>query len=130
MRVEDLIGPPAPVVPSRLSVAYARKVADLKSAGMLLVEEDGRLVGIAERRELDRVEDEASLKSCMRRLALTVSPTATLERARHLLIKHQLSALPVVAGMFVVGSISRQAVERALSGRTTTPVPIALRAAA
>ena len=129
VRVEDVLGPPAPVVPIRLSVAYARKIAELKSATLLVVEEDGRLVGVVERRDLDRADDEGSLTGCMRRLALTVAPTATIERARDLLVKHQLSALPVVAGMFVVGSVSRQVVERALAGRASA-LPASMRAAA
>jgi CBS domain-containing protein len=62
-------------------------------------------------------------------LALTVSPSATVDRARELMVKHQLTVLPVVAGMFVVGSVSRHAVERALAGRASA-APVSVRAAA
>lgn len=128
-RVGDLVGPPAPIVPFRLSVGHARKIAALKSATLLLVEQDGQLVGLVDKRDLDRAADDEPLDRCIRRLVLGLAPTAPVERARELLLKHRLSALPVVAGMFVIGCVSREAVERALAGRARPPV-VTLRAAA
>jgi CBS domain-containing protein len=115
---------PAPIVPSHLSMGAARKVAALRSASLLLIEADGRLVGVLDDRALAGAPDADLVEAWRTPLVVAVQPTTTAGRARELLAEHRAACLPVTAGMFVIGTISRERLERALSD----PVRIAQRA--
>ncbi len=58
--VADLMAGPAPIVPSHLTMAAARKIAALKSVGWLLVEAEGRLIGVLDQRALSASRDDDS----------------------------------------------------------------------
>ena len=113
--IDTFMTGPAAIVPWQLSVSAARKVAALRPMGLLLVEADGVLVGMVDGRALDGAADTDPVTACMKSLRFGVRPTMTVARARELLILHRLTALPVVVGRFLVGTISRQAVERAIA---------------
>jgi hypothetical protein len=109
---------PAPIIPCRLTMRAARKIAALKSAAWLLVEDDGGLLGVVDPGTLAVSGDDDLVPARMRRLWLAVPATATAARAHVLLSRRFLAWAPVVAGMFVVGAVSRDALSRALSART------------
>jgi CBS domain-containing protein len=113
--VADLMGKVSPVVPSHLPVWAARKIAQLKKAPAIFVEAEGRLLGVVETRALGDAPDGDLLSAHLQLMSLSVQPTTSLERARELLLRQQVSCLPVAAGMFLVGTISRADVERALA---------------
>jgi CBS domain-containing protein len=113
--VADLMTRPQPVVPSHLSMGAARKIARLKAADSLIVEDKGCLVGILDSEILRSGSDEQRVGDCLKPLSSCLSPTTTLESARALLIQHGVGSLPVAAGPFLVGSLSRSAVERSLA---------------
>jgi CBS domain-containing protein len=113
--VADVMGRVAPVAPSHLPVWAARKIAQLKKAQAIFVEAEGRLFGVVEARVLDRAPDGDPLSAHMRPIFFSVQPTTSVARVRELLIRQRVSCLPVAAGMFLVGTISRADVERALA---------------
>jgi CBS domain-containing protein len=107
-------------VPPWISMAAARKVAALKSAELLLVAEEDRLLGFVIVSELGDAPDEDKVSARLRGAdalrgwrALSVTPATPAARARQIMLKNRLACLPVLAGSFVVGAITRDAIERA-----------------
>jgi CBS domain-containing protein len=116
-RIGDLPIRSVPIVPAHLSMTAARKIAELKRAVVLFVERDGRLVGILDERALVEAPDDCEIAARMRPIGLCLRPTTSAARARELFLRARTSALPVAAGAFLLGSVSRADVERALSRR-------------
>lgn len=112
-------------VPQTITIAAARKIASLKGADDLLVEEDGQLVGILCGTDLTAAPEQELVSAWSRRPAAWLHPMTPAVRARELMLKTGLGCLPVLAGTWLVGVVTRDAVERAL-GRP----PQHLRAAA
>jgi CBS domain-containing protein len=122
LRVIDVMGKPQPIVPSHILMGAARKIARLKSAEALIVEEKGSLVGFLDGRRLREAPDDRRVDACLEPLHLFLAPTTTVAEARALLLESGASSLPVAAGPFLIGSVSRAAVERSFS-RTNTALP-------
>ena len=116
-RVGDLPIRALPIIPAHLSMAAARKIAELKRATVLFVERDGRLMGTLDEHALVDAPDEAEVSGCLRMIELCLGPSTTAERAQELFIRSCTTALPVAAGAFLLGAISRADVERALRSR-------------
>jgi len=114
--VMDLMGDPPPIVPAHLKMAAARKIARLKGADLLLVEDSGQMVGVIDGYTLEAADEDALVSDGMKPVAPCVRPDNSAHRARDLLARHGLPALLVSVGRFVVGVVSRAAVERALAG--------------
>jgi CBS domain-containing protein len=115
--VMDLMGDPPPIAPAHLKMAAARKIAQLKGADMLLVEDDsGRILGVVDGYTLQGADDNALVSDGMKPVCPCVRPDSSAHRARDLLARHSLPALLVIVGRFVVGVVSRAAIERALAG--------------
>jgi len=112
----DLMGDPPPIVPAHLTMAAARKIARLKSADLLLVEDSGQMVGVIDGYTLEAAEPNAVVSDGMKPVAPFLRPDNSAHRARDLLARHSLPALLVTVGRFVVGVVSRAAIERALAG--------------
>ena len=127
--VADVMGRAAPVAPSHLPVWAARKIAQLRKAQAVFVEAEGRLFGVVETRVLGRAPDADPLSAHMRPIFFSVQPTTSVARVRELLIRQRVSCLPVAAGAFLVGTISRADVERALA-KVPPPAPNVLARAA
>jgi len=115
VRIADVGFRAAPVLPLRLTVGAARKVARLKSAPIVLVEEAGRLVGLLDERTLATSDDDAPIARRLRPILFSLNPAVTAARARELFIKQNVSALPVAAGALLLGVVARDDVERALA---------------
>lgn len=116
-RVGDLALGAAPVLPAHLPMSAGRKVAELKAATLLLVERDGRLVGVVDQNALLAAADDARLGDAMKGLDVCLTPATPLARARELFARAGAAALPVAAGAFLLGVVQRSAVERALRHR-------------
>ncbi len=130
--VGHVMTPPHPIVPMHISMAAARKVASLKSADALLVEDGGSLAGFIDSRVLRTAKDGDRVADCVQPLGFCLSPTTTVARARELLTEHCALSFLVAAGGFLLGSISRAAVERSLGGSAPasarlSPAPAARR---
>ena len=118
-RVGDLPIRAVPVIPAHLSMAAARKIAELKRAAALFVERDGQLMGSLDQHALLEAPDDANVAACLRTIELCLRPTTSAERALELFARSRTTALPVAAGAFLLGAISRADVERALRSRRT-----------
>jgi hypothetical protein len=82
LQVADLTLIPAPVIPAHLTMAAARKVAELKSSSIVLVERDGVLVGIIDQPALTASADDARTGAAMRPLDVCLGATTSLACAR------------------------------------------------
>ncbi|HXJ22680.1 MAG TPA: CBS domain-containing protein [Polyangia bacterium] len=112
--VGDLPVLAAPALPAHLPMSAARKVAALKKASLLLAERDGRLVGVVDERALMSAADDSAVGDVMKRLDHCLTPAMPIVRARELLLRTGADALPVVAGAFLLGVVTRAAIERAV----------------
>jgi len=122
--VYDVMSACAAAVPPWLSVAAARKIVLLKAVDHLLVEQGGRLTGIVSGIDLDAASGEVAVGALARPLTLSVRPTTPLARARHLMLKNGVGCLPVFAGVWLLGLVTRDAVERALRARDHRAVTV------
>jgi CBS domain-containing protein len=123
-------------IPSWISMAAARKIAALKKAEHLLVEDHGQLVGVVSGSDMLAAPGDDTVGAWTMRARISVSPMTPIARARHLMAKNRLPCLPVLAGAFLVGLVTREAVERAIAraarteqarlGSSQTPAPAAL----
>ena len=105
-----------PVIPSHLSMDAARKVAVLKQIPLLLVERDGHIVGTIDERGFATDYDLAALAAAaMTPLQAYLRPATPVTEARELFVRARAGVLPVVAGGFVLGAVTRADVERARS---------------
>jgi acetoin utilization protein AcuB len=80
------------------------------------VVQDGALVGILTDRDIRRhvgVEERTRIGAAMSETPLSVSPQTTIEEAVQLMLKHQISGLPVIENGQVVGIITTSDVLRA-----------------
>jgi signal-transduction protein with cAMP-binding, CBS, and nucleotidyltransferase domain len=130
VRIADVTIRSAPVIPLGLNLGAARKVARLKSSAVVLVEEAGALVGLLDERVLATADDDEPIARRLRPILFSLQPTATAARARELFVKQNVSALPVAAGAFLLGVVSRADVERALAQADSRSQPGGRRAAA
>jgi CBS domain-containing protein len=130
VRVADVTIRSAPVVPLKLTVGAARKVARLKSSTVVLVEEAGRLVGLLDERALATAADDEPIARRLRPILFSLQPTASVARARELFVKQNVTALPVSAGAFLLGVVARADVERALAVADASVPAVGRRAAA
>ena len=89
------------------------------------VVQDGVLVGILTDRDLRQyvgVEERTRIEAAMTETPLTIPPTLTVEEATQLLLKHQISGLPVLESGQLVGIITTSDILHAfleLTGATT-----------
>jgi len=113
LRVGDLPIRPVPVVPAHLSMAAARKVAQLKQTSLLLVERDDHIVGTIDDRALAADHDLTAVAAAMRPLVTSLRRSTPLTEARDCFIRAGVEILPVVVGGFILGAIALRDVERA-----------------
>jgi len=112
-RIGDLPMHPIPVIPLHLAMGAARKVAALKRVALLLVESEEHLVGIVDERALATSTDETPIAAAMTPLEICLRPAMTAAEARALFAQTRAAVLPVIAGGFVLGAITRGDVEQA-----------------
>ena len=115
VRVGDLPIRRVPVIPAHLSMGAARKVAQLKQVSLLLVERDDRIVGTIDERALAADHDLTAVAAAMRPLAQWLRPATPASEAREQFIRARAAILPVIAGGFILGAVTRSDVERARS---------------
>ena len=113
--VVDVMITSAPAVPPWIPVRAARQVAELKATAHLLVEENGRLLGLVRMSDLGSASDDEPIAAWSSSAAVFVGPHTSVARAREMMLKNATSCLPVIAGAFLVGLVTRDGVERALA---------------
>lgn len=102
-------------IPPWISMDAARKIAALKKAEHLLVEDQGQLVGVVSGADLVSAPAADTVGAWTTLARISVTPMTSVARARHLMTKNRLPCLPVLAGAFLVGLVTRDAVERAIA---------------
>jgi len=115
--VGDVMTTALAAVPAWMSMRDARKIAALKCVDHLVVEEEGRLIGLLAGADLAGAPDDEPAGAWMIHPANSMAPTASALRARHIMLKHGVACLAVLAGSLLIGIVTRDAVERALAGR-------------
>ena len=101
-----------PVVPAHLRMGGARKVAALKGIGLLLVERDEQIVGTVDENALVDAADQTRTALAMRPLGLCLRPAMSMAQAREVFVRARATVLPVIAGGFVLGAVTRADLER------------------
>jgi len=94
------------------------------------VVQDGVLVGILTDRDIRRhvgVEERTRVGAAMTETPLSVSPQTTVEEAVQLMLKHQISGLPVLENGKVVGIITTSDVLHAFLDMTGASTPESVR---
>ncbi len=122
-RIGELPIRAVPVIPAHLSMAAARKVAALKQVALLFVERDEHLIGLLDERTLLQAADDARVADALAPIAGCLPPELPATRARELFRRSRAVVLPVSAGAFLLGVVSRADVERAVRGRQV-PGPV------
>lgn len=105
------------MIPARLSMAAARKIARLKQVSLLFVEQGERLVGLLDARALARAPDDAGVAASMTPIRSCLHPAMSPTRALDVFIRLGATALPVTVGAFLLGAVTRADVERAVVRR-------------
>src|SRR5262245_8428335 len=113
MFVRTWMSAPAVVVPPVAPAHAALGFMEKRKIRRLPVVENGRLVGIVTRADLEGAKDR-KVEDAMTRAPLTVGPDDTLERAAATMFRNKVSGLPVVEEGRVVGILTESDLFRAL----------------
>jgi len=124
LRVRDVMTPEPVSLPPSATVAEAvRVMAERNIGSVLVVGEDGRLLGIVSERDIirrvlaaGRRPEETTLEEIMTRDPVTVDPEATVEEALRAMARIRVRHLPVVDKSTgrLVGVVSIRDVEEAI----------------
>jgi len=118
LRARDVMSSPVQTVTADATLAQARQeLARHAHNGMPVVDEEGRLVGVISRRDLDHALRhgiaDAQVESFMTRPPITASPHTTLKEMEQLVLRHDLGRLPIVERGELVGIVTRSDLIRA-----------------
>jgi CBS domain-containing protein len=113
-RVGDLPMRRVPVIPANLPISAARKIAALKGIALLLVELEDQIVGVVDETVLADADDQTRTARAMNPLDFGLRPAMPVAQAHELFLRAQVSILPVIAGGFVLGAVTRADIERTL----------------
>jgi tRNA nucleotidyltransferase (CCA-adding enzyme) len=110
--VRDLMSSPVRTVPPEMPLSeLAQSLHEWGHTGVPVVQ-DGRLVGIISRRDLERAQREGRsslpVSSCMAHQVRAVGPDAPLAEALEQMTTYNVGRLPVLDGSRIVGILSRE----------------------
>ena len=118
---------PVRTIPPELTVGEARARMVRYGHSGLLVLEEGRLVGILTRRDVDKVRhhrlDHAPVRGYMTTDIHTVAPETPLSELQRLMTSEGIGRLPVLKHDEVIGIVTRTDVLRALHGARYVAMP-------
>ena len=95
------------------AVSSARRLVLENDVHHMLVLENGTLAGIVCRDDLRFADRNARVGDCMSSPVLCITPDTTLQEAVDLMGANDVDCLPVVTGAFLVGIVTREALETA-----------------
>ena len=115
--VSHVLKAAVPTVSPDDSVREVRRRCRRSRAHHLLVLDQGTLVGILCRCDLEEAAAEATIGDCMSLPVLTIRADATLSEAAALMSEFEVGCLPVVMGGLILGVLSEEEMSRAHVGR-------------
>ncbi len=124
MLVRERMTPDPVTVAPKAMLSVARDAMTAGKFRRVPIVQDGVLVGILTDRDLRQylgVEERTRIEAAMTETPLTIPPTLTVQEATQLMLKHQVSGLPVLEGGQLVGIITTSDVLRAFLELTSAP---------
>jgi CBS domain-containing protein len=111
IQISDLMSfPVISMNPDTTMEEFAQILKEKGFSGMPVME-DGKLVGIISKRDLNKVTKNMQwrmpVKAFMSRNIFTITPVHSVAEAMRILIKHDIGRLPVVENNEVIGILSR-----------------------
>jgi CBS domain-containing protein len=94
-------------------IASAQRLAFENGIHHLLVLDNGTLTGIICREDLRLASSDSLVGDCMSSPVLCIAPETTLQEAVDIMGANDIDCLPVVTGAFLVGIVTREALEGA-----------------
>ncbi|HEY3416676.1 MAG TPA: CBS domain-containing protein, partial [Armatimonadota bacterium] len=115
-----LMSYPVRTIPPETPVDEAAKLMLRYGHGGLTVMDDGKVVGMISRRDVDRALHHglghAPVRAYMGRTVVNITPRTTLPEIERLMIERDVGRLPVLEGDRLVGIVTRSDVLRAIHG--------------
>ena len=115
---QDIMSSPVEMLPPETKIEAAGRLMDRCGYSGCPVVEDGRLIGIITRRDLDKADQHdlghAPIKAFMSHDPITIEPGTTIEEMEELIITHNIGRLPVMEGGQPVGIVTRTDVIKVL----------------
>lgn len=109
---KDIMSYPVVTIPPDISIKEAFKVMIKYGYGGLCVEENGKLIGIISRRDVEKAINlkltKKKVKSFMSKPVITVTPETPISEIEKLLVEKNIGRVPVIDGEKIVGIITRQ----------------------
>ncbi|KAF0207663.1 MAG: tRNA nucleotidyltransferase [Actinobacteria bacterium] len=120
LKARDIMTSPVRVVTPEMTMAEAGRLMATWGHGGLPVSEDGRLVGLVTRKDVDKAVrhglDHAPLTGFMARDPITIGPDVDLASLEGLLGRSGIGRVPVVEGDQILGIVTRKDLLRAEHG--------------
>ncbi|MGI6648418.1 MAG: CBS domain-containing protein [Bacillota bacterium] len=117
----DIMSSPVKTIPMHLSLEEAGKIMLRYGHTGLPVLEDGRVVGVISRRDVDKGRihglGHSPVKGYMSRNVVSVSPETPVSELQYLLVKHDIGRLPVMENGQLIGIVSRTDILRTFHGQ-------------
>ena len=118
--VSDMMSFPVTTAPPDATVEEAARIMEEQAIRGLVIEDEGRLVGLISLWDLKRLtlnkQRNHPVKAFMQREVQTIAPNATVREAAHLMVRRDIGHLPVVLDGRVVGIITRTDIVQYLYG--------------
>lgn len=111
--VAEVMGTEMFTLTPETAVSSARRLVLENDVHHMLVLENGTLAGIVCRDDLRLADRNARVGDCMSSPVLCITPDTTLQEAVDLMGANDVDCLPVVTGAFLVGIVTRAALETA-----------------
>ncbi|MGB9787310.1 MAG: CBS domain-containing protein [Dictyoglomus turgidum] len=125
---KDIMSYPVVTISPDISVKEAFKIMMKHGYGGLCVEENGKLVGIISRRDIEKAINlkltKKKVKSFMSKPVITVTPETPIWEIEKILVEKNIGRVPVVDRDKIVGIITRQDILRFRFLRSTIYSPL------